>query len=138
MKKLLGLILSLPLYLFPTKFAFAATSIDPCAGAEGIYQQACAFKADSFSRLIGTFIQAIFVIAVIIALGYLIYGAIRWIMSQGDKSKVTDARNHIIASIIGLIIVFLSFFIINVILSIFFNMSLTDLKLPTFNVAGAG
>jgi len=135
MRKILTLFLSLPLYLFPTKIAFAQ-GINPCPqDTTSIAYKACSLTAGDFGPLIGTLIQAIFVIAVIIALGYLIYGAIRWIISQGDKSKVTDARNHIIAAIIGLVIVFLSYLIINLILGVFFNQSLGDLKLPEFNSA---
>ena len=106
-------------------------SIDPCEGSTGIAASACKFNAGDFGNIIGTIIQAVFVVAVVVALGYLIYGAIRWIISQGDKSKVTDARNHIVAAIVGLVIVFLSYFVINIILSIFFNQSLSDLRLPT-------
>jgi len=137
MKKLLGLILSLPLYFTTVSFAFAGTGDTPINACPpgGFGATACNFNANNFGSLVGTFIEAIFVIAIIIALGYLIYGAIRWIMSQGDKSKVADARNHIIAAVIGLIIVFLSYFIINIVVGIFFpGTSLTNLLLPSLNI----
>ena len=131
MRKILTLISTLPLYLYPLKFAFADTPIKPCPTA-GFGAVACNWQAEKFGSLVGTFIEAIFVIAIVVALGYLIYGAIRWIISQGDKAKVTDARNHIIAAIIGLVIVFLSYFIINIVIGIFFpDKNLTNLSLPS-------
>jgi hypothetical protein len=129
MRRIYKILPIIPLFLIPLKTAFAAEiQISPCP--PGTFSGACTLGADQFSTIIGTFVQAAFVMAVIIALVYLIYGAIRWIMSQGDKSKVTDARNHIVAAVIGLVIVFLSYLIINIILKLFFNISITDIRLP--------
>lgn len=61
-------------------------------------------------------IQWIIIIAVavgiIAALIFLLWGAIKWITSGGDKDKVANARNTILFSIIGLIVVLLSVVII--------------------------
>jgi hypothetical protein len=83
------------------------------------------------------------VIAVIIALLYLIWGGIKWITSGGDKGNVETARNQIIAAIIGLIVVFLAWFIINIILQFFFGegAGLTggnDLQTPQIDVVPDG
>ena len=78
----------------------------------------------------GFVVTIAFVIAVLIALFFLLWGGIKWITSGGDKTGVEAARNQIIAAIIGLIIVFLSFFILNLVLGLF-GLSLLDLKLPT-------
>lgn len=67
-----------------------------------------------------------------IAVFYLIYGGLRWILSRGDKEKVEDAKNHIIAAVVGLAVVFLTFFIVNIVFGFFFpGKSLKDLTLPT-------
>ena len=71
-----------------------------------------------------------FIVAVIVALGFLIYGGIKWIISGGDKAGVEAARNTIVAAVVGLVIVFLSYFILNIILGIF-GLSLGTLTLPT-------
>ena len=55
----------------------------------------------------------LFVIATIAALFFLIWGGISWASSGGEKEKLEKARKKIIYAIIGLCIVFLSFFIIN-------------------------
>lgn len=131
MKRLITGASTAAIFLSSVPFAFAedqGTSVDPCQS--GQFNTLCDLNADKFGGFVGVLINAIFVIAVIIALAYLIYGGIRWIMSQGDKSKVQDARNHIIAAIIGLIIVFLAYFIINIILGVFLGINITELRLP--------
>lgn len=49
----------------------------------------------------------------ILALFFLIFGGLKWIMSGGDKSKIDSARKTILYAIIGLVLTFLSFIIIN-------------------------
>lgn len=77
------------------------------------------FGAEQSGTFIGNAFNLAIIGAVLIATAYLIYGGIKWVMSKGDKTEVESARNHIVAAIIGLIIVFLAFFIINIILKIF-------------------
>ena len=60
-------------------------------------------------------ITVLFVTATVLALIFLIWGGIQWITSSGDKAKIEGARKRIIFSIIGLVLVFLSFMIINII-----------------------
>lgn len=57
--------------------------------------------------------------AIVVALFMLIYSGIQWIQSGGDKEKLTAARHRIIYTIIGLVVIFLSFMIINVVGSFF-------------------
>jgi len=66
------------------------------------------FQAGDFGGIIGSVVQLIFVIAVVVALLYLIYGGFRWLISTGDKGKVSEAREHIVAAIIGLVVIFLA------------------------------
>ncbi len=68
-------------------------------------------------------INLLFVAAIIVFLFYFLWGAIRWIASEGDKNKIQMARGKITYSILGLVIVLISFFIINAIGS-FFNIKL--------------
>lgn len=51
-------------------------------------------------------------VGIVAALIFLIWGAIKWITSGGDKEKIAGARNTILFSIIGLIVVLLSVVII--------------------------
>lgn len=63
-------------------------------------------------------ITLLFVIGIVIAVAFLIYGGIRWILSGGDKTKVESARGHIVASIIGLVIIAASFLIFSLVFQI--------------------
>jgi fatty acid desaturase len=46
-------------------------------------------------------------------------GGFEWIFSQGDKQKVAQARQRLTMSVIGLILIFLSFMIINILYGFF-------------------
>lgn len=52
-----------------------------------------------------------------VAVIMLIWGGLRYITSGGDSKKITDAKNTVLYAIIGLVIAFLSFAIINFVLN---------------------
>jgi len=55
----------------------------------------------------------------ILSLFFLIFGGIKWITSSGDKAKLDSARKTIIYALVGLILAFLSFFIVNLVGQLF-------------------
>ena len=57
---------------------------------------------------------------------YLILGGIQWITSGGDKSKTDEARNKIIAALVGAVIVASSYAILQIILRFLGFSSLTE------------
>jgi hypothetical protein len=130
MKKILAIALSTTAYLGFASAAFAIEESIQMCPTEGLAASLCNSKL-GFGPILGVVINTFFLLAIIAALIYLIYGGIRWIISQGDKSKVESARNHIIAAIIGLILVFLSYLILSLVLQIFGLGSLNNLKVPT-------
>lgn len=69
----------------------------------------------TLASIVNFLVQALFAIGSIAAVCYLIYGGIKWIISGGDKAGVEAARNHIIAAIVGLIIVVGTFAIISLV-----------------------
>lgn len=79
--------------------------------------------------LLSNTITFFIVIAVIMTLAFLIWGGVLWITSGGDKAKLQAARNRIIAAIIGLVLVFLSFAIVNIV-GYMFGVNLLSLDLP--------
>lgn len=130
MKKLFYSIAAFSPLAFATK-AFAEQSVDPCVNPTNeTLKNVCAAQGQEIGAIVGFVITVAFIIAVLIALLFLIWGGIKWITSGGDKAGVETARNQIIAAVIGLIIVFLAFFILNLVLGLF-GLSLFDLKLPT-------
>lgn len=108
MKKILGFISGSYLYLLAAKAIFAADVpivLKPPAGS---------IKEDvPFEKLPQFIVTLLFVLGIIFAISYLVYGGIRWVMSKGDKTKVEEARNHIVAALVGLVIVAAAFFFVN-------------------------
>jgi hypothetical protein len=121
------------LTLAPAAFATDVT-IDMCTGTPGgIAGIICAFGGSDGSKVgitIRNVVVFFIVIAVVVALIYLLYGGIKWITSKGDKAEVEAARNHIMAAIIGLIVVILAVFIMTIILAAF-GISWSAVKIPT-------
>lgn len=85
--------------------------------------------AVSVGAVIGFLVGAAVVFAVIAALLFILIGAFQWITSGGDKGKVEAARNHIVAAIIGLIVIVLTLVIVNFVLELLGVGSLTNLRL---------
>lgn len=132
MKKL-ALALSLTAYFSLASVALADQPLNACGS--GQFNKLCNLDAGNFGGIVGSIIQLVFVIAVVVALFYLVYGGFRWLISTGDKGKVTEAREHIIAAIIGLVIIFLAYFIINIILGFFVSgTSLSNLTIPSLTL----
>ena len=111
--------------------AFAQTggSLDPCP-QNSQFNTLCKLNASQIGSVVSSAVTIILIIATLIALFFLIWGGVRWILSGGDKAKVEEARKTIIGAIIGLIIAFLAYFILTLVLGIF-GLSLTKLSLPT-------
>jgi hypothetical protein len=130
--KRLALILPIISYLTLTPAAFAA-DLNAC-DTNGQFGKLCNLTAGNFGNIVGSAIQLVFVIAVVAALFYLVYGGFRWLISTGDKAKVTEAREHIIAAIIGLVVIFLAYFIINIILGFFIGQNISNLNIPSLSL----
>ena len=115
----------------PLAFALPAfaQNIDPCQGSGSQFNKLCNLNAGNLGGIVGAGVTFLLIIAVVISLFYLVFGGIKWVTSGGDKAKVESARNHIIAAIIGLVIAFLSFFVLSLALSIF-GLDIRKLELP--------
>lgn len=60
--------------------------------------------SERFGNLLGTLMSGIMMIAAILVFLYLIWGAIEWITSGGEKGKLEEARNKITNAILGIIV----------------------------------
>lgn len=85
--------------------------------------------------IIRNFITVLFVVAVLLALFFLIRAGISWVTSGGDKAKVDAARQMIVAAVIGLIVTFLAYFIHSVVMGTF-GLSLSNLIIPQIIPSG--
>lgn len=62
-----------------------------------------------FKQITNTILYIVGIVAVVM----LIVGGIKYVISGGDSKKVTDAKNTVLYAIIGLVIAFLAFAIVN-------------------------
>ncbi len=74
---------------------------------------------DTLSKAISGGISIIMIIAVILCLFAIVRAGIQWASSSGDKTKVAAARSRITWAIIGLVVVFCAFLLINILGGVF-------------------
>lgn len=100
-----------------------------CPG--GQYSTLCNLKIQQGSNIVGSILTVLLILAVILCVIFLIWGGIRWIMSNGDQAKVTSARGTITAAIVGLVIALFAFTIVSVITYFVTGQNLGNLSIPT-------
>ena len=116
--------LFLPLVIFGILVGVTALAINGDASAMTLREGAEAAKCDEcpenlfgedgvFKQVTNVVLYIVGVIAVIM----LIIGGIKYVVSGGDAKKVTDAKNTVLYAIIGLIISFLAFAIVNFVIT---------------------
>lgn len=66
-----------------------------------------------FKQITNTILYIVGIIAVVM----LIIGGVKYLLSGGDAKKVTDAKNTVLYAIIGLVIAFLAFAIVNFVIT---------------------
>ncbi|MEK7551535.1 MAG: hypothetical protein AAB532_02955 [Patescibacteria group bacterium] len=126
MKKVVALLTPAVAFL---SFAPKASAETLCASQDTIFAPLC--DPDLGVIIVGL-INLIFILSVIVALLYLIWGGFKWLTSGGDKTAVQGAREHIVAAIVGLVIIFMSYFILNFIIQFFIpGFSLDKFELPS-------
>ena len=87
MKKIIAIIAAFSSYLLAVPSAFAAdTPVKTCP--EGKFSVLCTFTDTSFGGIVSTAVTVLFVIAVVIALGFLIFGGIKWIISGKFEEEI--------------------------------------------------
>lgn len=99
-----------------------AGACDPSKGLGGIdcvktdQQQADLFGSDGvMTKVINLLLFIIGVVAVIM----IIYGGIQYTTSAGDTGKVTNAKNTILYSVVGLVVALLAYALVNFVLKTF-------------------
>lgn len=81
--------------------------------------------SEFFAKAIPAAVGMAFVIGVLIFLFMLIIGAIQWISSGGDKDNLAAARGKISSALVGIVILFATFAIIQLIENFFHIKILT-------------
>lgn len=131
MKKVFASVATVVSSLTLATTAFAQTPINVNTCPKTSQFGALCLGANQLGPVIANAINFLFVVAAILALAFLVMGGIKWLTSQGEKEGINKARETIVAAVVGLIIIFLSYLIVNFILNLFVGVSLFNLKLPT-------
>ncbi len=85
----------------------------------------------TFASIVSGAISLVMLVVALVFFFILIWGGLKWVMSEGDQKAVEGARNQITNALIGLAIVFAAFAIMKLIETIF-GISLFKLQIPTF------
>ena len=80
------------------------------------------------STIISSLITLVLVVAGIAFFFMLVIGGVRWIIAGGDKGQTEAARSQITAALVGLVIVFSAWAIIQIIGAVF-GVNLLDINL---------
>lgn len=101
-----------------------------------ISSQDLGFRVPSFEQFMSFLIKFFFVLAGLLALFYMLWGAISWVTSGGDKDAVGKARDKIMAAVVGVVLIIATLAIIAALEQIVFKkrvcFGLTcELKLPS-------
>lgn len=71
---------------------------------------------------IATIVNIVLGFAGIVAMIYVIYAGIRWIMAQGNEDEVKKSKGTIRDAIIGIAVIFLAYIIVNYIIENLWNI----------------
>lgn len=119
MKRIAKLILPMILMcgFFAVVMATSASALTLQEGAEAARCDGCPANLFGNNGVFRQVTNMILYVVGIIAVIMLIIGGIKYVTSGGDSKKVTDAKNTVLYAIIGLIICFLAFAIVNFVVS---------------------
>ncbi len=112
----IALVLGVGVLFVPT----AASAVDvfqPCT--PGSTSAVCKGTSDSVQPLIKTVVNTLLFFVGIVSVIVIIIGGIMYTVSTGDQSNVTKAKNTITYALVGLVVAFLAYAIVNWVLHIF-------------------
>lgn len=83
----------------------------------------------TIANIVSAIIVLVLIVAALIFFFMLVWGGVKYIMSGGDKAQTESARGQITAALIGLVIVFAAWAIINLV-NLFFGIDILKLNIP--------
>lgn len=99
----------------------SVAAIDPLQDAcnNNSNTEICQNRDEKADDLIGTLVNVLLYIVGLLSVVMIIYGGILYTTSAGDAGKVTRAKNTLTYAIVGLVVAFISYAIVNWVLDIF-------------------
>lgn len=109
-------------FVFVAMISSGANAIGPCDTTEGGENtKICKTNATSLSGVIKGVINILLFVAGMIAVLMIVIGGLRYITSDGDSNRASQARNTILYALIGLIVAISAYAIVNFVLSAVFK-----------------
>jgi len=100
----------------PTSFAFSLSIVDGANSARGANQAVDLFgSAGIFTTITNVMLFVVGAISVIM----IVIGGLRYVVSGGNSTNITTAKNTILYAIVGLIIAIMAYAIINFVIGSF-------------------
>lgn len=84
------------------------------------------YRNTDIATVVGNVILAILTIIGVIFIVLIVYGGFRWMLAQGEEQKITEARNLIFQSTLGLIIVLAAYAISTFVVSAIQKATITS------------
>ena len=100
-------------FVIPTGTTFAADSVTTIQNGINAAGGSTGADATTLTGVFKIIVNVMLFIIGALSVIMLIYGGIRYTLSGGDSGSVTSAKNTIMYAIIGLIVAFLAFAIVN-------------------------
>lgn len=72
-------------------------------------------KFSNIGTILNQVLPTLMVVASLVALALLIFGALTYVTSSGEQEKVQKARKTITYSILGLVLIFLSYLMVRIV-----------------------
>jgi hypothetical protein len=113
----LTLLLSMAGVLLPAGNVLAVDVFESCKGNSD--SSVCANQDDAIAPLVKRIVNILLYVLGAISVIMIIVGGIMFATSAGDSGAVTKAKNTVLYSVIGLIVAFLSYAIINWVIGLF-------------------
>ncbi len=74
---------------------------------------------DYLGKVLSNGLTMFMTVGIILCLIFIVWSGVQWATSSGDKNKLASARGRITWAIVGLVIILLVFFILNVVGKLF-------------------
>lgn len=134
-------VLAISIALYNAVPVLAANPGDPAGGEGGfLCPDEGGFKVPGcggevkVGEIISSVISILLFGAFIIALLFLIFGGIKWIMSGGEKDGAAKAKETITSALIGLAVVLGSWLMLNVVVQVLTGSTFSSVTVPSLNI----
>jgi hypothetical protein len=86
---------------------------------EAFPTESLARKAETIADLINPLLNYVFIIAGLLLFGYLLLGGFELLTSAGEPEKIKSAQGKLTSALIGFLVIFVSYWLIQILETIF-------------------